>query len=248
MNSSKGKLGTTVKVKRENVEVFFRLIKNQFEHGGEKYAGDDNREFTDLICDAFPGDSGVDWVLGTMMKYLGRFKHFRREKDLLKVATYCYIIWLKFGFHIEDDHDEDIFATETEKKLMDRIDKQEEYCENQLCVANDKGICIDDPMVRRCEEQLPLKELVEKMETGAPVKLPVKTPLDNLDDIYSEKEAARVTERKVPRRIPDKFPNNENILYNGPVKCAELCESAKESGCDTQCEEEDGFNVESTEN
>jgi len=110
----KGKLGTNIKVKREGFDKFIELIRNQFEHGGAKYKDPDGcgREFTDLIYDAFPGDSGVDWVLGTMMKYLGRFKNFRREKDLLKVATYCYIIWLKFGWHLEEKHDEDIFTTE----------------------------------------------------------------------------------------------------------------------------------------
>lgn len=110
----KGTLGTSIKIKREGFDKFVELIRNQFEHGGAKYgAPDENtREFTDLICDSFPGDSGVDWVLGTMMKYLGRFKNFRREKDLLKVATYCYIAWLKFGFHLEEKHDEDIFITD----------------------------------------------------------------------------------------------------------------------------------------
>ena len=113
----KGRLGTNIKAKREGFDKFIELIRNQFEHGGIKYKDPDGcgREFTDLICDAFPGDSGVDWVLGTMMKYLGRFKSFRREKDLLKVATYCYIVWLKFGFHKKeaDAHDEDVSATDT---------------------------------------------------------------------------------------------------------------------------------------
>lgn len=105
-----GRLGTNIQAKRENFKKFMELVQNQFEHGGIKYKGTHSgREFTDLICDAFPGESGVDWVLGTIMKYLGRFKNFKREKDLLKVATYCYIIWLKFGFHLEEVHDEDVF-------------------------------------------------------------------------------------------------------------------------------------------
>ena len=116
----KGKLGTNINVKRKEFDKFVELIRNQFEHGGLKYKDPDEcgREFTDLICDAFPGNSGVDWVLGTMMKYLGRFKNFRREKDLLKVATYCYIVWLKFGFHKREAnlHDEDLYTTDLEKK------------------------------------------------------------------------------------------------------------------------------------
>jgi hypothetical protein len=42
------------------------------------------------------------------MKYLGRYKNFRREKDLLKIATYMYIAWLKEGYHKLEVHDEDI--------------------------------------------------------------------------------------------------------------------------------------------
>jgi len=63
---------------------------------------------TDWVCEIVPGETGVDWVLGTMAKYIGRFINFKREKDLLKIATYCYIVWLKMGFHLNKDHDEDV--------------------------------------------------------------------------------------------------------------------------------------------
>jgi len=99
---------TTVSVKRKHFPKFIQLIKNQFNHGGDKYKGTGDKEFTDMICEAFPGESGADWVLGTCMKYLGRYKNFGREKDLLKVATYMYILWLKGGFHLVEGHDEDV--------------------------------------------------------------------------------------------------------------------------------------------
>lgn len=102
------KYSTTVETKREFFPKFCELIENQFNHGGEKYKGNSQKEFTDLICESFPGESGVDWPLGTCMKYLGRYKNFGREKDLLKVATYMYILWLKGGFHLESQHDEDV--------------------------------------------------------------------------------------------------------------------------------------------
>ncbi len=91
----------------ENFYEFFKFIANQFKHGGDKYKLDGNKEFTDLICEAFPGETGVDWILGTCMKYLGRYKNFGREKDLFKVATYMYIVWLKGGFFNKVSHDED---------------------------------------------------------------------------------------------------------------------------------------------
>lgn len=100
---------TTVPVKAKNFDKFAELIGNQFKHGGDKYGipGFDDREATDIISSIFGGESQTDWVLGTMMKYLFRFKNFKREKDLLKIATYCYILWLKCGFHVAEEHDED---------------------------------------------------------------------------------------------------------------------------------------------
>lgn len=101
--------GTTVEVKKKHWEKFAELIKSQFWHGGDKYKikGFDDREATDIISSVFGGESEFDWVLGTMMKYLFRFKNFHREKDLLKVATYCYILWLKQGNHLKKENDTD---------------------------------------------------------------------------------------------------------------------------------------------
>lgn len=102
------KFNTNVETKRKYFNKFAELISNQFNHGGVKYQLNEEKEFTDQICETFPGETGVDWVLGTMMKYLGRYKNFGREKDLLKIATYCYILWLKGGYHLQDEHDEDV--------------------------------------------------------------------------------------------------------------------------------------------
>jgi len=102
-------LGTTIDVKNANFQKFADLIGNQFKHGGDKYKlpGFNDREATDVISAVFGGISEFDWILGTMMKYLFRFKNFEREKDLLKIATYCYILWLKQGNHLNEKHDED---------------------------------------------------------------------------------------------------------------------------------------------
>jgi hypothetical protein len=100
---------TTVKVKRENWKKFTDLMESLILHGGDKYQlpGFEEMEATDLISASFGGENGYDWILGTMVKYLFRFKNFQREKDLLKVATYCYILWLKQGNHLKTDHDTD---------------------------------------------------------------------------------------------------------------------------------------------
>lgn len=100
-------INTNLKTKQANFAKFYQLIKNQFDHGGDKYAHDDEKEWTDVICEFSPGECGTDWVLQTCLKYLKRFQKFQREKDLLKVAAYMYIVWLKHGFHLRKEHDED---------------------------------------------------------------------------------------------------------------------------------------------
>lgn len=99
---------TDVKVKREHFKKFTELISNQFEHGGEKYEMAPGEEMTDMICRKYPGKSGIDFILANIEKYCGRYKNFEREKDLLKIATFAYIAWLKKGYHLKDEHDEDI--------------------------------------------------------------------------------------------------------------------------------------------
>lgn len=101
---------TDVKTKRDNWPKFEKMIRNQFEHGGEKYAleGQSDKESTDWICELSPGKTGIDWIILTICKYAARFLNFKREKDLLKIATYCYIAWLKMGYHLNEEHDEDV--------------------------------------------------------------------------------------------------------------------------------------------
>jgi hypothetical protein len=104
---------TTVTTKQANFKKFADLIEGQFKHGGDKYKlqGFDDREATDVISSIFGGESEFDWVLGTMTKYILRFKNFKREKDLLKIATYSYILWLKQGNHLKERHDADTDKT-----------------------------------------------------------------------------------------------------------------------------------------
>src|SRR5216684_3705619 len=101
---------TTLAIKKKHWKPFCNLMGSLILHGGDKYKmpGFDNMEATDVISKVFGGEDGFDWILGTMTKYLFRFKNFHREKDLLKVATYCYILWLKQGNHLTQSHDEDV--------------------------------------------------------------------------------------------------------------------------------------------
>ena len=98
-----GLYATNVKDKLKYFNNFAKLIKDQFVYGGKKYELLPGIESTDILTLSW----GVEGLLWTINKYLFRFKNFHREKDLLKVATYMYILWLKYGFHLEEKHDTD---------------------------------------------------------------------------------------------------------------------------------------------
>lgn len=80
----------------KNLNKFYELINRQFSYGGTKYAQTKKKEATDVLFDDF----GKNWLFGTLAKYVKRYKNVAREKDLLKIACYCFIIWLKRGFHL----------------------------------------------------------------------------------------------------------------------------------------------------
>lgn len=74
-------------------------IVEQFKYGGQKYAHSGTKESTDVLFDKHT----FNWLIGTLDKYTFRYINTRREKDPLKIATYCFIIWLKRGFHINKE-------------------------------------------------------------------------------------------------------------------------------------------------
>ena len=75
---------------------FVELIEDQFTYGGKKYGLNANRESTDVLFDRH----GKNWLFGTVDKYTFRYSNLKRERDILKIATYMFIIWLKRGFHV----------------------------------------------------------------------------------------------------------------------------------------------------
>ena len=80
----------------KKLEEFFKYINDQMCYGGKKYAlkGVSARESTDVLFDIH----GMTWLFGTVHKYVFRYSNLKRERDLLKIATYMYITWLKRGF------------------------------------------------------------------------------------------------------------------------------------------------------
>lgn len=98
----------------QKLDLFFQLIENQFKYGGQKYAtSHTEKEATDILCERH-GYRGLFWV---MNKYIFRFRNQQLEKDPLKIGCFCYILWLKRGFHIlSSGIDSPILPTNTEIK------------------------------------------------------------------------------------------------------------------------------------
>ena len=71
--------------------------KSQWECGGVRYALTEDKEFTDLVCEAV----GNAWVGGQILKYTGEIINLRKagepvpEVDFFKIAVYAFIWWLK---------------------------------------------------------------------------------------------------------------------------------------------------------
>ncbi len=115
-----------------DVNKFVELVENQFKYGGKKYANDDKKEATDILFDRY----GKDWFLGTINKYIFRYTNVARERDLLKIACYSFIMWLKRGFHIDNERIAPINTTVENKKksyptwvfkLKNKIEEYEKY-------------------------------------------------------------------------------------------------------------------------
>lgn len=112
-------------------ELFVSLIKDQFMYGGQKYAFNNKKEVTDILFYTY----GYKWLLGTMDKYTYRYSNLKREKDLLKIACYTYILWLKRGFHLNREGEQSIINTKVKVK--------EKYFSRFLSRKSENDIYID---------------------------------------------------------------------------------------------------------
>lgn len=92
---------------QDRIKIFQELVVQQFAYGGKKYAQSTEKEATDCLFDTH----GFRWLVGTIDKYTYRYKNLARERDLLKIATYMYILWLKRGFHLGASGSEEIINT-----------------------------------------------------------------------------------------------------------------------------------------
>lgn len=99
-----------IEITPTEMDLFNSYVREQFEYGGIKYAGDESkpqREATDDLVDDFT----YLWLIGTFAKYAKRIKNVAREKDTLKIACYMFITWLKRGYHLTPQGTDEIIDT-----------------------------------------------------------------------------------------------------------------------------------------
>ena len=96
--------------------VFLDVLEKQFTGCGDKYAYSDVAEWTDVLCASTP-----TWVEETIKKYAGRYKQYGQGKDLVKMATYAFILAIKHGAIIGMDSvsgDDPLYCTTVPVKAM----------------------------------------------------------------------------------------------------------------------------------
>jgi len=76
---------------------FTKLIKELAVQGKAKYSGSEagRKENIDIIPDVLGEEGFVHFVLGDLIKRIIRFKNQRRERDLMKMALWAYLLWTK---------------------------------------------------------------------------------------------------------------------------------------------------------
>lgn len=96
-------MNTSVRLKKKYWGAFITACKSQWICGGKRYALGEDKEFTDLVCEA-GGKNGDNWIGQNIIKYAGEIINARlagepvQEVNFFKIAVYSFIWWIKhFG-------------------------------------------------------------------------------------------------------------------------------------------------------
>jgi hypothetical protein len=78
-------------------EEFAELMKKLALQGTEKYSGAEahKKENIDIIPEVLGEEGYINFVLGDLLKRIIRFKNQRRERDLVKMALWAYLLWMR---------------------------------------------------------------------------------------------------------------------------------------------------------
>jgi hypothetical protein len=84
-------------MEKDSLGNFLIACKSQWEGGGKRYALEEDKEYTDLVCEV----AGNVWIGGNIVKYAGEIFNYKifgeklPEVDFFKIAVYAFIWWLK---------------------------------------------------------------------------------------------------------------------------------------------------------
>jgi len=86
-------MNTSLEMKKEMWPKFVKACESQWICGGDRYRLAEDKEFTDLVCEA----AGNQWIGGNIIKYAGEIINTnpKCEVNYFKIAVYAFIWWLK---------------------------------------------------------------------------------------------------------------------------------------------------------
>lgn len=91
------KKGGSLPSKLLRFEEFTGMMNALALQGTEKYSGAEahKKETIDIIPDILGEEGYTNFVLGDLLKRIIRFKNQKRERDLVKIALWAYLLWMR---------------------------------------------------------------------------------------------------------------------------------------------------------
>ena len=81
-----------------SIEEYFDLVEREFDcYNLNHQSHDDGIELIDTLLKEY----GNQWLAGTMGKHYFDYVKTKNKNNLIKICAYCYLVWLKRGFHIQ---------------------------------------------------------------------------------------------------------------------------------------------------
>jgi len=113
-------MNTSIKQKEKLWPEFLEACKNQWKGGGKRYSLTEDKEFTDLVCEA----AGNEWIGGNIIKYVGEIINSKPkiEVDFFKIAVYAFIWWIKEKNDMTDEDKGEKFRDEQKQTSVSQYE------------------------------------------------------------------------------------------------------------------------------
>jgi hypothetical protein len=115
-------VNTSVKQKKLLWPKFVKACESQWIGGGDRYALGEDKEFTDLICEAI----GNNFCGSQILKHVGELINTspKPEVGFFKIAVWSFIWWLKEQENLtERDKGEEFSSTDEEGQAGQAVPK-----------------------------------------------------------------------------------------------------------------------------